>query len=201
MEVLERINYKGVTIKINHDDDPALNPRHDDNFSTIVDRTTKYGLSDAGSLLDKSEVVEGRGVILPLYIYDHGGITISTSPFGCQWDSGLIGYVYATEETMKKEFGVEELTIEHRKTAMRIMRAEVEVYDKYLRGEVYWYSYDTGEIEDSCGGFYSIEDAIADAKSSVDRSLDFRKKNHFEKLKRWIKSKVNISYRTPIQLV
>lgn len=201
METAETLKYKGVTIEINYDDDPALNPRHDDNFSTIVDRTTKYGLSDEGPLLDKSELVEGRDAVLPLYIYDHSGITISTSPFGCQWDSGLIGYVYATEETMKKEFGVEELTIEHRKQAMRIMRAEVEIYDKYLRGEVYWFSYDTGKIEDSCGGYYSIEDAIADAKSSIDSSLNHRKKEHFTRMKNWIKSKVNINYRTPMRLI
>lgn len=30
----------------------------------------------------------------PIYAYIHGGITISTKPFSCSWDSGVIGYVY-----------------------------------------------------------------------------------------------------------
>jgi hypothetical protein len=30
----------------------------------------------------------------PIYAYIHSGVTISTEPFTCRWDSGVIGYVY-----------------------------------------------------------------------------------------------------------
>ena len=41
-------------------------------------------------------------VILPLYLYDHSGITISTAPFSCNWDSGQIGFIYTTEKRIKE---------------------------------------------------------------------------------------------------
>ena len=44
-----------------------------------------------------------RCVILPLYLYDHSGITISTTPFGDPWDSGRVGFIYMTREEMLAE--------------------------------------------------------------------------------------------------
>lgn len=42
-------------------------------------------------------------IILPLYLYDHGGITIKTNPFSCPWDSGQVGWIYAIKETFRTE--------------------------------------------------------------------------------------------------
>jgi hypothetical protein len=44
-------------------------------------------------------------VILPLYLYDHGGITMSTGSFGDPWDSGQVGFIYVSKEKARKEFG------------------------------------------------------------------------------------------------
>ena len=44
-------------------------------------------------------------VILPLYLYDHSGITISTGPFSCPWDSGQVGWIYAPKDTFRKVTG------------------------------------------------------------------------------------------------
>ena len=32
-------------------------------------------------------------VILPLYLYDHSGITMNTTGFSCGWDSGQVGFI------------------------------------------------------------------------------------------------------------
>jgi len=71
--------------------------------------------------------------ILPLYLYDHSGITMSTSRFGCPWDSGQVGYIYLTREKYEKELA-REFTV---KAACEILTGEVETYDYYLTGEVY----------------------------------------------------------------
>lgn len=44
-------------------------------------------------------------VILPLYLYDHSGITISTEPFSCPWDSWQVGWIYAPKDTFRKVTG------------------------------------------------------------------------------------------------
>lgn len=50
-------------------------------------------------------------VMLPLNLYDHGGITMSTGSFSCSWDSGKVGWIYATKERFIKETGYDELTL------------------------------------------------------------------------------------------
>jgi len=79
----------------------------------------------------KTKLVDTEDVhtILPLYLYDHSGITISTSPFGCNWDSGQVGWVFITNQTIKEE-GIDESKVEE------YLKSEVETYDQYLTGEV-----------------------------------------------------------------
>ena len=56
--------------------------------------------------------------ILPLYMYEHGGITISTTPFSCSWDSGTVGFAYS-----KKDIDT------------NVIKNVVKEYDKYIKGE------------------------------------------------------------------
>lgn len=44
--------------------------------------------------------------ILPLYLFDHSGLTISTSDFNDPWDSGQVGYIYLDKETAMKEIAM-----------------------------------------------------------------------------------------------
>lgn len=43
---------------------------------------------------------------LPLYLYDHSGITMSTTTFSCPWDSGRVGMIFCSHEEAVKEWGV-----------------------------------------------------------------------------------------------
>jgi len=42
-------------------------------------------------------------IMLPLYLYDHSGITMSTGKFSCPWDSGQVGWIYCTIEKAMEE--------------------------------------------------------------------------------------------------
>lgn len=98
-------------------------------------------------------------VIEPLYLYDHSGITISTEPFGCRWDSGQVGFVYITQENIDSYglvIGGEETWNDYLQRLSLRLRNEVKIYDDYISGEVYHYMIEDedGDVVDSCGGFY-----------------------------------------------
>lgn len=97
-------------------------------------------------------------IALPIYMYEHGGITISTDQFSCMWDSGQIGYIYVTREKLEKETTLAESP---REQIEKYLIGEVEEYDAYLTGEVYGWQIETtdGDILESCWGYYNESEA------------------------------------------
>lgn len=92
-------------------------------------------------------------VMLPLFLYDHSGITMNTTGFPCPWDSGQVGFIYVTAEQVRAEYG--DLSPASIELARKCLVAEVEVYDQHLRGEVYGYTIEIdGEHQDGCWGYY-----------------------------------------------
>ncbi len=58
----------------------------------------------------------GDVAILPLYLYDHSGISISTGSFvgrahHAEWDSGQVGYIYLDKKTAMEELAIPSDTI------------------------------------------------------------------------------------------
>ena len=104
-------------------------------------------------------VISKKYIMLPLYLYDHSALAMSTNSFlgravHAEWDSGQVGWIYVSKEDALKEFGGEKMTGAIRKKAEDLMRGEVAVYDAYLRGECYGFElYKDGELTDSCWGF------------------------------------------------
>jgi len=112
-------------------------------------------------------------IILPLYLYDHSGITMNTTGFNCRWDSGQVGWIYITPEDIKKEYSVEVIDEKLKKKVTDLLRGEVKVYDQYLTGNIYGYSIDE-PINDSCWGFFGDhkESGLLDeAKETIDYYL------------------------------
>lgn len=107
-------------------------------------------------------------VFLPLYPLDHSGLSMSTTSFGDYWDSGQVGWIYASKATVIEEYGEwSEETIEKVK---EFMKGEVSIYDDYLRGENYIYDIiddSTGEVID--GGVWTgdLEDLKEDARDMM----------------------------------
>jgi len=115
-----------------------------------------YNLSEEEFINKYLSILEKHIVILPLYLYDHSGITINTTGFSCPWDSGQIGWIYATKEKMKKEYGWKCWSKKREERIIDYLKAEVETYDCYLTGNIYgFFLYKNDKEIDSCGGFFN----------------------------------------------
>ena len=151
-------------------DELAENPRMDfDHLGTMVCWHGRYNLGDVDGLkeyghADDFLVEHENDIILPLYLYDHSGLTMNTSGFSCPWDSGQVGFIYIEREDMLKEFGKKRMSKQLREKAEEILRSEVQEYDSYLTGDVFYITVERkdpewGETEDldCCGGFLGQE--------------------------------------------
>jgi hypothetical protein len=142
---------------------------------------------DASALADKAveervnkiinKAIDSNYILLPLYLYDHSVITISTGPFNCPWDSGQVGFIYVSKENVKKEFNWKKLNKNRIDKVVDILKSEVKLYDDYLTGNVYGFNVkDPNENDlDSCWGFYGDfeESGLLDmAKSAIDTSIE-----------------------------
>ena len=159
--------------RLNIIQDPhAFNPREEyDHLGTMFCKHKRYTLGDKDADDIRIEDEETGDLnfpegytILPLYLYDHSGITMNTSGFHCPWDSGMVGYIYMSHEVAKKNWPNCE---DWKEKAINCMKSEVEEYDDYITGNVYGFNYeqvavnDDGEEqvleEDSCWGFFGYD--------------------------------------------
>lgn len=151
------------------------NPRNWDNLGKMVCFHKRYSLGDEHNINPENFSIWNEmkrylvnkldaAVVLPLYLYDHSGITIRTYPFSCPWDSFQVGFIYATRRAIREYYGVNLITKKVKERVENCLIGEVETYDQYLRGDVYGYvlksvsPLDDGCISedeiDSCWGFY-----------------------------------------------
>jgi len=194
-DTVKTIDYKGFEIKIKVDDMDFETPRDWDNLGTMVCFHNNYSLGDKteleSSMFDDFEDLknylkekEEAFIIIPLYLYDHSGITMNTTGFSCGWDSGQVGFIYTTKEKIRECFGVKLCRKEIVEKAMEVLQREVKVYDDYLTGNVYGFvTFKDGEEEsiDSCWGFYGDYDSddsqiVIEAKSCIDYEIERRNK-------------------------
>ena len=150
--------------------------------------------------MDKySDMIDKHYIMLPIYLYDHSGITINTSGFSCPWDSGQIGYIYMSKDDAKKEFCY---SSDYENKAINFLKGEIRIYNQYLTGEVYGYMIEPKEnnkkihCNDSCWGFYGDpeEEAIPVAKDSICWAIKKYKKQVIKDTK--IKQELNLFMKT-----
>ncbi len=180
--------YRGLEIQVDYASNPE-DPREWDPVTRMVCFHRRYNLGDshdynsddyAGWDEIEDQIFEDHNPvwIKPLYLYDHSGITISTSPFGCRWDSGQIGWVFITKERYEECFGKFEGTeSEFVDKCCQIIESEVKTYDDYIRGEVYRFEVndEDGEFIDACCGYYGqegLEYGLDEFKKTIDYHLD-----------------------------
>ena len=170
MEIIKTIETEnGKKIEIFASPDGS-NPRQYDNLAKMVCFHERYILGDEHNYSSgdyssfeemKKDIIKRDGAVIvePLYMYEHGGITISTTPFSCPWDSGQLGFVIVTKDGIKNNFGVKRVTKKLIEKSKEILQSEVEEYKMYLEGDVYGFRcYDKdGNITDSCTGFFGTD--------------------------------------------
>ena len=167
----------GFAVKLYFDECPE-NPRREwDHVGTMRCWHPRYDLGDKAkgqecpdNHRDFVAWADAAGAIyLPLYLYDHSGLTMSTGRFSCSWDSGQVGWIYVLPDKVKKEYQVTEITAAVRDTVVKCLTAEVKEYDQYLTGQVYWYSIEDaeGESVDSCSGLFGLEYARERAREAA----------------------------------
>jgi len=215
MYVIETDFYKGFTIKT-HPEECAENPRTawDNPFTIILgshrDYTNGLGDEDAPQYLFKecgswNEVADAlwnehdAAIVRAVRIYQHSGTAISLGtgyPFNCRWDSGQLGFIYVTKETIRREFSLQRISQKALKRAGEILESEFKVYADYVCGDVFWYSIEDkdGEFLESCGGFYGWEDArgymLDQAKEYIDWHIKRQLAEHGEYVKEMIRNRV-----------
>lgn len=174
-----------VTVQLMHDTD-AENPRKWDNLAMMVCAHRRYILGDEDGATEALDLIyehlserqlnemgfdsthvpdiqqalkmTGKAIILPLYLYDHSGITMKTKPFACPWDSGQVGFIFVSKAKVCAEQGWKRLNKSRTEKVTAMLVGEVEVYDQYLTGDVWGFKViEDGEETDSCWGFYGSD--------------------------------------------
>jgi hypothetical protein len=143
--------------------------------------------------------VRGARVVLPLFVYEHSGMTIragaaiesaatrddvrSNGRFvgdAAGWDTSFVGFIFDTPEMVKACIGEDatDAGIEE------ILRGEVKQYAAYLEGDITWWSVDDSEsnYEDSCGGYVGDHDYCE--QSCLESMVEAIKQRHTEMTER-----------------
>lgn len=170
-------------LKLVHDSSTD-SPRDWDNLGKMICFHGRYDLGDKHNYnaddysgweeMEKAIIKEENpAVILPLYLYDHSGISISTSPFSCRWDSGQIGFVLVSKKQALEEFGGKIVTAKLKERIEKILEGEVETYTQYVEGEVYGFEIvdEDDDIVDSCYGFYGYDHKESGMLDYIDHKL------------------------------
>jgi len=168
---------------LKHDNNPE-SPRNWDNLGTMICFHNRYDLGDKhryssddysswGEMKQAIIKEENPAVILPLYLYDHSGVTISTSPFSNRWDSGQVGFILVSKETALAEFGGKIVTAKLKQKLERILEGEVKTYAQFLEGDVYGFCIEDedGEQLESCYGFYGNDFATNGMLDYINHNL------------------------------
>lgn len=139
--------------------------------------------------------------ILPVFMYDHSGRTIRTTPFSCRWDSGQTGWVYVNKVKFSKStlYGVKPSMAadQRQKLGYEFLRSMVTEIDNVMTGNVWGYNVETqeGRFIDSCWGFVGDEDCcLKEGIAEATHHLSIDRKSRIKKLKQMIK------FRSPLHV-
>lgn len=163
-------------LQISYDGDTE-SPRHDSNLGYFITIDKRYNSPDDqdGTMFNivkstseeannqahhmelikeqvKAQTGEKVLAIYPVVKYEHSSVSYSLGTIH-GFDHSNNGFYIVTDKT-QKELGVKKADFE------KIIKSELKIYTSWANGEIYCftlYGHD-GEWQDSCSGFYDIED-------------------------------------------
>lgn len=174
-------------------------------------------MEDELGLGEKLQLVEESGevVVFPISMYEHSGITLwigsKDGHFDSQWDCSSIGFAYV-EKSKAEEEGMlnpgENYNNDWKEWACAMMEGEMEIYDQFVRGEVYGYVIEDEYGEEAtdvdlcgCWGFFGDEgkkELLQRAKRDIDSYLERKRKARQQNTEMLVK---NISIISSVEFV
>ena len=103
----------GISLQVMIDEDPE-SPREWENLGKMCLKHRRYNFPKEC----EEEDFENALITLPVYMFDHSGIKLSTQDFNDPWDSGQIGWIAAFEDGIKKSFECNEITDDIKRKVM-----------------------------------------------------------------------------------
>jgi len=190
----------GNVLEIHQDLSSGCDSREWDNLGIMVMFHKRYNLPNELKLNDdnfnswddlkKTIEKEHKGIyLMPILMYDHSGISLSTRreyPFNDRWDAGQVGFIFTTKERIK-EMGI--IIKENSKKAMdeainnvySQLEGEIKLYNQDLNGEKYGFieykinkcnlGHEHKENVNSCWGFYDIKDIEEEYKDQIETEI------------------------------
>lgn len=158
----------------------AVHPNHSHWAHEAVDLDIPMGnnpIEHMHNFIKAKGYKQNEVIAYPITKYEHSGISLSLGDNRiCPFDSGIIGFIYASKEKIRKEFKVQRITKDIVEKVAEIFANELETQSTYLNGEVFEqriYRVNTEEFEkhgkyhlattrpiERCSGFYGEEYAI-----------------------------------------
>lgn len=182
--------HEGHTIQIKYDLD-APNPRNDEPLGSLVAWYKGSPRGDAhhftcvedwlADLLPDHEepsLDDLPGLVLPIYIYEHGMMALNHEPSRSDWHSRpIFGYSYVSDERLREEQIVTDGEVDY-EWARKSLDGELTEFCNWLNGSVYVYliypncqcchqpilNQPASEV---CGGFYDQDHAMNEAVAMV----------------------------------
>lgn len=150
-------------------------PRTECNLGTFIDTqgngdNTNFrfegGYSSRQDFIEKGEAeirkhFKDVAVIMAVHKYEHSGVGYSTSygyPYNCQWDSGTVGFIFATKKDIRDNWGIKRVTQKYIEHTEKILSSEIDTFSQWANGDIVGFRVEeNGEEIDSCYGFYGYD--------------------------------------------
>lgn len=174
-----------------HDEYIQADSTDDDEDAIAEEMAEEFDNGEKLLLIEES----GDVAILPISLYDHSGITMwlgsTIGHVDSQWDCSGVGFSYIEKFTAESEGMLdpgEKFDHDWKKWAYDCMEAEMYVYDKYLRGDVYGYMIEDedGFKDGGCWGFFGSDfdenGLMESAKNEIDYDIQAEEKKRKENI-------------------
>lgn len=105
-----------------------------------------------------------------VYKYEHSGISFSTTPFNCRWDSGLAGIITVSKKKIREDLGIKKVTAKVVEQVEKMLASEIETYNIFVNNEGVGFRIEDedGEILNSCYGFFKSEGWVTHVACHID---------------------------------